>query len=54
MQRSRTQIGDSDLYNGIDKRREYEERSKAKTNSDSVDMSLFWDISLAIALVLLK
>lgn len=54
MQRSRTQIGDSDLYNGIDKRRRHEERSKAKINSDSVDMSLFWDISLAIALVLLK
>ena len=54
MQRSRTQIGDSDLYNGIDKRREHEERSKAKTNSNSVDMSLFWDISLAIALILLK
>ncbi|MEE8833807.1 hypothetical protein [Lacticaseibacillus rhamnosus] len=54
MQRSKAQIGDSDLHNGIDKRREHEERSKAKTNSDPVDMSLFWDISLAIALVLLK
>ena len=54
MYRSRIQIGDSNLHNGIDKRREHEERSKAQTNSNSVDMSLFWDISLAIALILLK